>query len=426
MLKFLFLIAILTFPPLTHLSNAQQKNNSALSLRNDRYEIRIIETNKLAITRLDGNVRRVIKPALLLQYSETNPGLTANRLYNNLMSGWQGTSDTNSEGTFKQDGVGKKDEAVETDLFKVGQIQTVEARGVKSVTGKKIIFAFEQPSQGDLSLQVILPEGEGAPIFEMSFTPQKEGWYSLGFYGVPSRAVAEIAYNYLPLNWTWKHFPDQSYLVPESFCLQAATFVNNGDYTEGIAAHPSEIPYRYASSWNGREDSRFGLALRDRDGKARPMLFAPVFGGPESHMKPGRAYAFKAHYVLQKGDWYAGLNHVLYDLFDYRIERQNATVSLNETLENMIDFAIGPYGGWMEEYKGNDYRQDGLGTVKNVSALHPLGVALVTGNMEIFRKRALPMIEYMMSREKFLFNYDTPAKEPASFPPAQRPRRGNR
>src|SRR5690606_20064705 len=46
------------------------------------------------------------------------------------------------------------------------------------------------------------------------------------------------------------------------------------------------------------------------------------------------------------------------------------------------------------------------GTVKNVSALHPLSVALVTDNVDIYRRRALPMIEYLMSREKYLYAVD--------------------
>ena len=46
------------------------------------------------------------------------------------------------------------------------------------------------------------------------------------------------------------------------------------------------------------------------------------------------------------------------------------------------------------------------GTVKVVSALHALGVALVTGDREIYNRRALPLIEYVMSREKYLYATD--------------------
>src|SRR5262249_40661642 len=41
---------------------------------------------------------------------------------------------------------------------------------------------------------------------------------------------------------------------------------------------------------------------------------------------------------------------------------------------------------------------------KVVSALHPLSLALLTDNEEIYRRRALPIIEYLMSRQKYLFS----------------------
>ena len=377
-------------------------------LRNNQYEIRVNASYEIIINRRGQDESKTIKPNLLLQFAQKQPELTVNRLYNNVMAGWH-QADRNQK-TFRQDGTGRSDDQVETDLFKVGQLKSYYATGVESSGENDLLFTFEPSDLGSLTLTVRLPTGEAAPQLEMGFVPNKDGWFSIGFYGLTPRDTSEIAFNYLPMNWTWRRFPDKAYLVPESFCLQAATFINDGTYTEGIAAHPSEIPYRFATSYGGRENSRFGLALRDQEGKARPMLFAPVFGGEESHMKAGESYTFVTQYVLDKGDWYTGVQHMLYNLFNYRIERQNATVSLNETLENMIDFAMGPYSGWMEEYKANDYRQDGIGTVKNVSALHPLGVALVTGNMEIYRKRALPMMEYMLSREKYLFAVDTTQK----------------
>jgi hypothetical protein len=170
-----------------------------------------------------------------------------------------------------------------------------------------------------------------------------------------------------------------------------------------VAADPGEIPYRYATF----ENSRFGLTLRDADGQARPMLFAPVLGGAGSQRAPGESFTFRTRYVLAGGDWYAGVQHVLRDVFAYRAERQNATLSLNETLDNMVAFAMDDaYSGWVPELKGFDYKWDVPGTVKVVSALHALGVALVTGDREIYRRRALPLIEYVMSREKYLYATD--------------------
>jgi len=39
-----------------------------------------------------------------------------------------------------------------------------------------------------------------------------------------------------------------------------------------------------------------------------------------------------------------------------------------------------------------------------VSSLHPLSMAVITDNAEIYARRAKPMMEYLMSREKYLFS----------------------
>ncbi|MEO7598592.1 MAG: hypothetical protein ABIV50_06655, partial [Opitutus sp.] len=60
--------------------------------------------------------------------------------------------------------------------------------------------------------------------------------------------------------------------------------------------------------------------------------------------------------------------------------------------------------GWDADLKGFDYNTDVKGTVKVVSALHPLAAALIQDDPEIYRLRALPMTEFLMSRTKYLYN----------------------
>ncbi len=53
---------------------------------------------------------------------------------------------------------------------------------------------------------------------------------------------------------------------------------------------------------------------------------------------------------------------------------------------------------------GFDYNTDVKGTVKVVSALHPLATSLIQDDPEIYRLRALPITEFLMSRTKYLYN----------------------
>jgi hypothetical protein len=294
----------------------------------------------------------------------------------------------------------KTGNAAETDLFKAFAVTTLKASGVKKLASNHLQYVFEEQKNYVVTLDVLLPATEQAPVFRTNLQVKEKGWYSTAFAGIQQQDTSDLKFLYQPLVWSWRRFPGMSYMTPESYATTAATFVNNGTVTEGVCPAIAEIPYRFAKWTN----SRFGLVLRNQQGKAQPMVWAPIPGSQESLMQPGQRYSFSTRYILHGGDWYAGLNYILRDLFQYRNERRNNAVTLNQTLDNMIRFAMNDvYAGWVDSLKGFDYVQDAIGTVKIVSPLHQLSVALVTGNEEIYRRRALPTMEYAMSREKYLF-----------------------
>jgi hypothetical protein len=272
----------------------------------------------------------------------------------------------------------------------------------------------------------------------MGIKTAKKGWFSLGFTGLAKIQPANLDFLYQPLTWSWKRFPSKSCITEEAYATTAASFINFNGLTEGIAPSSEMIPYRYALSthWNKAGDEKdkmwkvfplngpkgnslFGLSIRNSEGLAQPMLFAPILGGDKSLMNANQTYTFKCKYLLTSGDWTRGIDFLLRNIFKYKNERQNATSTLNQTFDNMLKLALNDtYSGWNSEFKASDYRFDVPGAVKNVSALHPLSLAMVTGNEDIYKRRALPMIEYVMSRERFLFSNDirlNQAQNPSHF-----------
>ena len=108
---------------------------------------------------------------------------------------------------------------------------------------------------------------------------------------------------------------------------------------------------------------------------------------------------------LQQGDWFSTYKYLAQEVFGFHDYRKNGPASLNATLDNMIDLAMNDiYSGWRADLKAFDYKTDVAGSVKLVSALHPLSVALLRDDPEIYRRRALPMTEFLLSREKYLFS----------------------
>ncbi len=363
--------------PLSHLAVAQSV------VKNTDYRLEK-QGDRLLIERRGTGVKRTIRPAVRVFFSAKTikPVYERTRELPYPVLGWKAG---NAKPTTNLGAV--------TDTIDL-RVSRIEQEG----NGFRIQFAPHPVVT--VSARISLPEGAQMPLIELQLTANRDGQLAGSFTGWPAYRPQQLDFLYQPLMWSWKRFPQASYWTPESYCTTAASFVSTDGATEGIAPDPSEIPYRFATL----ENSRFALSLRTAGGLAQPALLFPVPGNPESNLKKGQTVQFKQRYFLHKGDWQQGLTYLLRTLFRYRSERQNGAVSLNQTFDNMLNLAMHDfYGGWVAELKGSDYQFDVPGSVKNVSALHPLSLALITGNEEIYRRRAVPMMTYMMSREKFLY-----------------------
>lgn len=361
-------------------------------LENQLYRLEVSAAT-IAVTRLDqpGFIRQ-IRPELTLQFTATDPGYTD-----------AGAEATTRVAAWKAPGA----KAAVRDFWKVGTPATLRATRVAISTARMVEMEFTPTPAGRLTLALRLDEGAAPPAFAWRLTAAQAGWFSVGFTGLAARAPASLDFLYQPLVWSWKRFPIAPVLTPENFATTAAVFTNVANATEGLAPDVAEIPYRFATF----ASARFGLGLRDPAGQARPVVFAPVLGGAESKLAAGDTRTFTVRYLLNPGDWYAGLNHFYRAIAGYRNERQNATCSLNETFERIVDYAMDDvYGGWVAELKGADYRFDVPSAVKNVAASHVLSLALTTGDPELYRRRGLPMLEYLLSREKYLYADDETIK----------------
>ncbi len=396
-----FLAAVLSF-------NAAAQSKT-YTLQNESYSIRA-DVHKIQITATNGQESsRTLEPIVQVIQSLNDPMMSEARSDNRLSPqvAWNNPMDL-KEVPEKNDKAESaleyyKNTGNETDFYKVGKATVLKATSIVQLDNRQIRFAFKKNSSYTVTLDILLPEGNEPPVIETAIRVKRKAWYSIGFTGVRSQDTSAFEFLYQPMIWTWKRFPEKGYLTSEKFAVTAAVFANDGQSTEGIAPDPSEIPYRFATV----ENSRFGLLLRSEAGKVQPMVFAPILGGEGSFMENGQTFRFKTRYILKSGDWNVGMNHVLHNIFHYRNERKNAAVTLNQTLDNIIKIAMNDKsGGWIDSLKGFDYVQDAIGTIKVVSALHQLGTAMVTGSGDIYSKRALPTMAYVMSREKYLYTTD--------------------
>lgn len=291
-------------------------------------------------------------------------------------------------------------------LFAAGKLTTQRASAA-TTDGGRITWIFPSGEGAEVRAEISLPEDGTAPQLKLTTTARKDGWFSFGYIGAPETAPADVEELWQPLIYNERRFPHESFLEASYRCPLPTALVTRRGVTTGVVADAREYPFQPLPNFL---NSRFGVAVRNQRGFAQPMLFAPMLGGAGSKMKAGETREFVMRLFVAKAGLSVTFEQIARSLYNFSDVRHNALGSLNATFENMLDFGLTEYAKFNADLRGFAYDTDVPGAVKNVSALHPFGVALVTDNQEIFTRLARPLMEYFVSRERFLFTTDPKTK----------------
>lgn len=287
----------------------------------------------------------------------------------------------------------------------------VKLRAVKAEQPSKneVVWHFEDNSQFELVVVVSTKDmANGLPKLTMKLKPKVNGWFSVGYVGAPESTLANVDEIWQAHIWQEKRFPNQSFLS-ESFRLTIpTTLMTVNGVTTSVIADPKYIPFEAVTP--NSDNSQFGAMIRNNKGNAQPMVFAPVLGNKDSKMTPGDTFIFDMYLYQKKASLLDAFEDIAYNVCKFGDFRENSTCNLNTTIENTIEFLQTPYGAFIDSLKGFNYSTDVPGAVKNISALHPLETAILTDNEHIFHRMAVPMLEYSMSRERFLFSQNDKVK----------------
>lgn len=363
----------------------------------------------------DGKITRSFIPHFTVIYKSTNPKLNAKAAgiervqYN--VEVWESLDTLNVLKYIKRkddqfgDGfddkiLDKDKKAVTPNLYAAGYHEIFVAK-TASQKGNLITYTFAPSSIGRLTASVNLSGKH--PTLTYEFSPSVKGYFSIGYTGAPTCKTTESEEIWQPLIWQEKRVPQIPYLTLAYRCpIPTSLFTRNG-VTVGVVADTKEFPFEPLPTMS---NSRFGVALLNNMNEIQPQIFAPVLGGVNSLMKVGDIFSFSARLYVNSVNCSMAFEKISREIYGFHDYRHNTVNSLNTTLDNMIDYGMSKYSLFIDSLKGCNYSTDAPGAVKNVSSLNPLQIALLTGRKDIYEKRAYPMIEYMLSRDKFLFSLD--------------------
>ena len=288
------------------------------------------------------------------------------------------------------------------ELWRAGDPYRFDPAAAERV-GDKVRVTFAPQAVGELVAEWSLEKGRKAARVKLMFTPAQRGVYSLGyhlFFRKPLGAVEEIQ---LPMMWQRKRLPDKAYAMldprtPTPFAL-AQTGTGEGALSWAVVGDPSELPY----AWPDGRKPHMGFCIRDEAGNVQPSIYGPVPGTDAAKREAGQAITFTLNVLVEPGDWYAGYRTAADEVFGLHDYRRNVNISLSDAALNMIDLVKDDeFGGWWRRAKGW-YQIESHNTVTHAAPATLVSLYRLTGDVDLYRRRALPTMQYILSRDSVHF-----------------------
>lgn len=293
-------------------------------------------------------------------------------------------------------GVKQSDGQLVADVFKMGKVMTLDAPRIER-RDAGVRWRFDHPDC-QVEAEVVVPPEGGLARIRSTLTARTAGMWTIAYAGAPAAAIDDVVELFQPLVWNDRRLPPESFLIPDDICSIPGCLVQTGRGTIGVMADPSQFPFEMPVA----SRRKFGVSVRNAAGQAQPLIFAPFPGMSDAVLSAGDSRSFSVVLVATPKPLDAAFEHVARDVCGFRDRRENTLASLNTALDNILAFATGPAGRFDAANRAFTY-PDAEGTVKNVSALHPISLAIVTDDERLFRDQGVPILEYLLSREKFLF-----------------------
>ncbi len=285
-------------------------------------------------------------------------------------------------------------------IWGAGRNRELVVRTVTPAGPGAVALDFHPTEVGTLRARWELAPGARSVRVELAFTPAADGQYTLGYLFPLHRRLADVEELLLPMLVQRKRFPSTDYTLLHAACptpvsLAQVAAAPGVALTAGVAGDPGEIAHEFPAP----SRSRFGLHVRSPRGLVQPSIYGPLIGQPGSRVRAGQPVRFALRLLVQSGDWYAAYRTAADEIYGWRDYRRNGSVSLTESALNQLDLYLDDeYGGWWERARAPYQIESKNGSTQS-TPLTALSLYRLTGDRELYRRRTLPTLEFLLSRD---------------------------
>ncbi|WP_018626554.1 hypothetical protein [Niabella aurantiaca] len=238
----------------------------------------------------------------------------------------------------------------------------------------------------------------------------RAGYYSMAVAAFRPVAEADLGNVMLPPMYQYKRVPPKPQMLTSSMMQQplaiTEALLNDQKWAVFISGGNAILP----KDWGTAANATIGFSIKNQKNEIQPVAFAPVLGMKDSWYA-ANGYIDKSFTLgLMAAGWEPALTYISDSVFKVTDYRRQTQVSLTNTVFNMIDLINNDaYGGWSAKLKGFydiEGNPETAPTVVNATPLVTMSLAALTNSEQLYLTRALPVIEYTLSRSGYRWATD--------------------
>lgn len=294
--------------------------------------------------------------------------------------------------------------------FYSGNVDEAIATNAKRINTTTIEVTYQTAKGLKLKgIWSIDPRGNHINI-NLTATVPTAGYYSFAVAAFQSLPTDKVTNVQMPPMFQYKRLSPQAKMLTSAMMPQPLAIVETslptGLFSFFTAANAEALP---ANDWGTGMLAPYGFTLKNEQNKVQPVVFSPVLGLRNSLFKPGQVVNTSFVIGAIAAGWNNAFEYIsdsIYRVKDYRHQQ----TSLTDAAFNMINLIKNAEAsGWDSSLKGF-YDIEGnpktAPTVVQSSPLTVISAAVITRDEDFYIKRALPTIEYTLSRSGFRWATD--------------------